>query len=271
MNFVIIKSGLNYWRAYSTRTYSDYVHAIQNACKNVSIKNISLEDRICISGTGEHDTVNQPDFFMSSHNDFLIKLKRESDERGSTARGILFDEITGVKSADGLTTLTGKFLKDTVTVSNELAEKIKNSNAHEWASLGKDNRHVFGMFLISTNSDGRMQIEDASLFLTSRDYFNVEAYPEVVMVNRLIDESRCFMKPYRQWNESGFFPDFKLLDTREECLIEVWGMDTPRYIKQKKKKIKYYKEAKIKLIEWTVRKIDICAVVLPPADAISLT
>ena len=265
MNYAIIDSQLNFWGANSTRTRSSYVNAIRKSLEKVVIKRIPLGQRIFVCGD-EEPSGGQQELF-SSTDEFILNLAHESSKRGTTARGIMFDEITSVHQEGGKTTLNGMHLQKLLTVTGSMADRIKQSYSHEWAAIGKGGRHVFCMFLLSTDSNDQIKIEDVALFLTSRDYFNVDAGPEVIMVNKLIDENRKFMKPYRLWNESGFIPDFRLLDTLKESIIEVWGMNTNQYINQKKKKIAYYMSICIKLIEWTVRDVDISSITFPPADA----
>ena len=263
MNFMVSNSELNVWKCGDVRSYSEYMTTICSVSKKIVIRNIALKDRIYIGGTGEHDEKQQGDLFYSSQNDFLEKLKKESQVRGATARGIIFDEITSYEKGNESTVFKFKSRNSSIKVSSYEAESIKRSNAQEWASLGKGGRHVFGMFLVSSGADGQMKIEDAALFLTNQHYFNVESYPEAQLVDKLILENRSFVKPYRQWNDCGFIPDFRLLDTKEDWIIEVWGMTTKKYLEHKEKKIEYYTRIKAKLIEWDVRKYELQCVKFP--------
>lgn len=77
---------------------------------------------------------------------------------------------------------------------------------------------------------------------------------EAKVVNDLVDEGRCFLKPVRPVEGLPFRPDILLLDTREPMPMEIYAFWTPRYLREVECKKREYKRLEIVVWEWDGRR-----------------
>ena len=75
----------------------------------------------------------------------------------------------------------------------------------------------------------------------------VKSRAELIIANWLFHHGVRFTYEKKANADQRAISDFYLIDY--DVYIEFWGLETPSYIKRKKKKIKIYKKNRLKLIE----------------------
>jgi hypothetical protein len=85
-------------------------------------------------------------------------------------------------------------------------------------------------------------VERLALMAVTRWFIPVESSHERTVADWLEDDQRGYMKPLRYDAEQSVHPDFVLTDVPGQFAMEVYGMDTPEYLKRKKEKQAIYEE-----------------------------
>lgn len=81
------------------------------------------------------------------------------------------------------------------------------------------------------------EVVEVALMRVTERWIPVDSDHEALIEQRLHDASRSFEKPLRfDAGEDHFFPDFWLIDTRDDVPLEVFGMATPEYLARKAEK-----------------------------------
>lgn len=87
------------------------------------------------------------------------------------------------------------------------------------------------------------QVCDLALMVVSNEWIPVESSYEALIEQALREQGRAFLKPLRyDADEDCVFPDFWLLDVGCDFPIEVFGMDTLKYLDRKAAKESYYNQ-----------------------------
>ncbi|NWA02803.1 DUF1173 family protein [Pseudomonas gingeri] len=85
------------------------------------------------------------------------------------------------------------------------------------------------------------QVTDLALMHISERWIPLDSDYESTLEKRLTAAGRSFEKPLRyDAAECEFFPDFWLLDMKDDFPLEVFGMNTPDYLAQKARKTQWY-------------------------------
>ncbi|MBK4735951.1 DUF1173 family protein [Noviherbaspirillum pedocola] len=115
---------------------------------------------------------------------------------------------------------------------------------------------------------------DIAGMATSRTMIPVESSYEITMADHLVAQSRTFVKPLHadeMRRDEDQRPDFILLDTLPRTVIEVWGMQTDEYLKNKALRLAKYREKAIPVLSWDAARGDalppLPPVTRPPAPA----
>ncbi|WIL44533.1 DUF1173 family protein (plasmid) [Pantoea agglomerans] len=101
-------------------------------------------------------------------------------------------------------------------------------------------RHVDGRNLPSSCST----VIDVALMTVSTRFIPLDSGYEAAVEEKLWQEKRAFIKPLRYDGEEDVFPDFVLKDVPgvDALPMEVFGMNTPEYVKRRQEKAAHYDE-----------------------------
>lgn len=120
---------------------------------------------------------------------------------------------------------------------------------------GAENARVIVLLVVELSKNAYLRVVDMGVMLTNRDYIPADSSHEVRMADALRDAGRAFVKPLRYDTREGVFPDFRLTDVDEECVVEVWGMmGNPEYEARKAEKVATYRRRGVRVIEWDTRR-----------------
>lgn len=107
--------------------------------------------------------------------------------------------------------------------------------------LQDDSCRVIGLFLVEARRHEMVWVHDAALMMTSHDYIPVDSSWEATLANHLAQAARWFEKPMRA-AAGGLQADFILTDVVPSTVMEVFGMQTPEYLRRKDEKLARYRE-----------------------------
>jgi hypothetical protein len=96
-----------------------------------------------------------------------------------------------------------------------------------------DRARVLGLFVVTVNEDGGLDVRRAGLLCTTRAWVPVSSGLELAMAEYLTASRRRFEKPLFLKPGEQFVHDFVLLDTGRPFPIEVNGRSDPDYVEHK--------------------------------------
>ncbi|TQM01623.1 DUF1173 family protein [Pseudonocardia kunmingensis] len=136
----------------------------------------------------------------------------------------------------------------------EHRQKLRRAHRAALSENRPDRSHSVGLFLIDRTAKGNLTVMDGAVMLTNRDYIPADSSHEVEMADHLAAAGRPFIKPLRYDHREAVFPDFLLLDTTPNTLVEVWGVTgREEYEARKQQKLAHYQRTAAPLIEWNTR------------------
>ncbi|WP_331722998.1 DUF1173 family protein [Nocardia sp. NBC_00511] len=179
---------------------------------------------------------------------FLTGLR---SPREQVRRGLLLGELTEATASAHSVAYKVKHLPRTLYASHELHQRILRSHRHAFArAASQHGGHRIALFLIERSPKGYASVADAAVMLTTGDtYIPADSSHELVMANALQAAHRAYFKPVRYDHTSLVLPDFVLTDV-ENTVVEVWGLDTPEYLRRKAIKVAQYAATDTTLIGW---------------------
>lgn len=139
--------------------------------------------------------------------------------------------------------------------SKELIASVEKSARAVTAARENPDSRTIVIMLVDQTSSGNLQVIDMALMLTTKTYIPCESSYELQMSDALAAAGRSFIKPLRYDGVAETFPDFRLLDTEPQTVVEVYGMiGNPAYDRRKAEKQASYRASRTPVIEWDTRR-----------------
>ncbi|WP_338524299.1 DUF1173 family protein [Pseudomonas batumici] len=139
--------------------------------------------------------------------------------------------------------LAGPFGMPYLNMPAELWQDTERRFKQELAAWKRGERVMaIAQLNVETGSSGaRAQVLDLALMHVSERWIPLDSDYESILEAKLFAAGRRFEKPLRyDADECEFFPDFWLLDMKQDFPLEVFGMNTPEYLAQKARKTQWY-------------------------------
>jgi len=140
-----------------------------------------------------------------------------------------------------------------VTMSDAVWNQTSRRFAREIAAweAGASIVAVGQFAMVGTPERSRWEWQEVALMRVTERGIPVDSSYEDTMESKLASEDRAFEKPLRfDADEAEVLPDFILLDTDPETVIEVFGMNTPEYATRRDAKLAYYQANQSKVALW---------------------
>lgn len=181
---------------------------------------------------------------------FRSRLETQSAYR---LRGIVVGELKSVELSKYSYKVKLKHHMHAFFVDKAVFERAQQSAPSAAAQFDNPGAHIIMTMVVEVTRTGTLKGVDLSCMLTSRDFIPADSSYEMQMAEALVDSGRAFTKPLRYDGEAEF-PDFRLLDQDNECVVEVWGMmGNTEYETRKAAKINAYQARGVQVIEWDTR------------------
>lgn len=129
-----------------------------------------------------------------------------------------------------------------------LARRYPSEEAELCAAVPQG--RVVGLYLVERSAKGNLNVVNAALMLCSKDYIPCDSGHEVRLANQLALEGHTFEKPMFVDQTTNLLPDFIDHSSGSPVHIEVWGMQTPTYVRRKHEKKRVYSSMGLLLWEW---------------------
>jgi hypothetical protein len=177
------------------------------------------------------------------------------DAEGRIRSGFMLGEVRGLEPAKygGGQRLDLKHHRDPLIVSPELyaaaSKRFIRALARAFNPDPSSGR-VIALAQVEASNGTSLRVVALALMVCSRDYVPVDSMYEAQLAHKLVDEGRAFTKPIKLDEDEGLLPDFILTDTRPPTMLEVFGMETPEYLRRKEEKIRLYGEREQVLWSW---------------------
>ncbi|MFP3637910.1 DUF1173 family protein [Paraburkholderia sp. SIMBA_054] len=169
-------------------------------------------------------------------------------------RGYVLGELKGYQATEYGYRIELRHQRTSYFASKQLIEALETSARAVVAARDNPDTRTVVLMLVDVTAKGYLQVVDMALMLTTKNYIPCESSYEVQMANALTDAGRSFVKPLRYDTIESTFPDFKLLDTVPQTVVEVLGMmNMPSYVRRKKEKDAIYRANKVPVIAWDTR------------------
>ncbi len=237
---------LNHFSGSIQRTWADVYPRLDNVLAQGTFGKHSLQDTLYLVPPYDAESksrINQTwDAFVEgrSRTEKVIPMflvMGEIKEVGST----IFSMVTWLRNH-----------KTPLYMDFKLADAVAARYPSEEAALceGLAQSRVMGLFLVEQSDNGYLNVQNAALMLCSRDYIPCDSGHEVRLADKMVAEGRNFEKPMFVDESLGMLPDFVDLSQPEPVFMEVWGMNTDKYIERKREKITSYRDKGLRLWQW---------------------
>jgi hypothetical protein len=138
--------------------------------------------------------------------------------------------------------------------SKPLIEAVEKSSRAVMAARENPEARTVVLMLVNRHDKGYMEVVNMAVMLTTKTYIPCESSHELRMADALADAGRAFIKPLRYDGAEDSFPDFQLIDTDPQTIVEVYGMmSNPAYDRRKAEKQAAYRAKRVPVIEWDTR------------------
>lgn len=140
--------------------------------------------------------------------------------------------------------LSGPFGMPALYLQSEVWETTCQRFARELGAWRRGSRVIaIAQIEQRTAKAHQADVLEVGLMQVSAQWIPLDSGLEGTLEQKLRDEKRKFDKPLRyDADECEVFPDFWLLDMKEEFPLEVFGMATPQYLERRAKKEMWYRE-----------------------------
>lgn len=239
-------AGLNKYTPHSQRNWAEVFSHLNNVIGQGTMGRTKLQDLIYLVPPFQEDLKFTIDQTWQSFTD----AKKRTDK--TVPMFLVLGEIKDAGPSKWSVSTRLRHHKDPLYMADDLAQAIAKRYPSEDAAIASASPHckVVGLFLVELSGQGNLTVQNAALMLCSKDYIPCDSSHEAKLANTLASAERAFDKPMFMDGELGLLPDFVERSGREPVYMEVWGMQSPAYLKRKQEKIAAYAEKGLQLWEW---------------------
>ncbi|WP_234265226.1 DUF1173 family protein [Hydrogenophaga sp. NFH-34] len=237
------KAGLNRWEplngAPPVRRLTAVYQKLDEELQDITFGRISGEQLIFVP-----DTRIDPADLRSKHDALHEQNRLLCGYFGSDLRPVLF-VIGELRSAFQSRYGVGLRLKGlgddaTIWMGEKPAQALHGQITTAVNRMGRLQGHTMVLAGVQFSPKGSLNWNVGALMSTSDVFIPVESSYEALVADRLVLQGRSFEKPLRFTSEDTVHPDFILRDAQDPVYMEVFGMDSPKYLQCKRDKLADY-------------------------------
>lgn len=237
---------LNHYSEHAQRTWADVYPRLDNVVAQGSFGKHSLQDTLYSVPPYAEDAKSQINQTWESF------VEGRSRTEKVIPLFLVLGEIKEVSAAKYSMVTWLRHHKTPIYMDFKLADAVAARYPSEEAALceGMTQSRVMGLFLVEQSDNGYLNVQNAALMLCSRDYIPCDSGHEVRLADMMAAEGRTFEKPMFLDETLGMLPDFVDLSQPVPVFMEIWGMNTDKYIERKREKIASYRNKGLRLWQW---------------------
>lgn len=264
-NQLVLINEINRWEPGMQRDSSSVFGSFRSTVNTSCLNNKSMAETIYIPVM--HDA-------KSCWEKVRTRLIGFKNRKKNYRKGIvLFGEIHSFRKSRGEINLRLVGIDECFILSKSQFKEMCKNFPRVWRRLKKfnsflQNCKVVFLGVISMDSSGVAHIESFSVRLMSLQFIPVDSYNEVKVTHKLVNEGRKFFRVLSVVDEdTNFEGDFELLDMKLRWVLEVFGINSIKYIEDMNKKIEFWEDViGCKLWKWCAYKNKKIITPFPPAE-----
>lgn len=242
---------LNRWGTNWRRDWWRVKHQIGWAAESTVVSRRPFSDLLYVPQEFRQGLRDQIDLQWSTFRREVLT----ADAEGRIRSGFMLGEVRGLEPAKygGGQRLDLKHHRDPLIISPELYGAAAKRFIRALARISNpdpSSGRVIALAQVEASNGTSLRVVALALMVCSRDYVPVDSNYEAQVAHKLVDEGRAFSKPIKLDENEDLLPDFILTDTRPPTMLEVFGMETPEYLRRKEEKLRLYRDRDQVLWTW---------------------